>query len=139
MFIRIFFIMIFCIINTIGGVLPNSKKTPGDVVPGIMLNWVCNHYIDSFPPSQKDIIVAYKNYGVDIKNINYRLDHLVPTSLGGSNDIKNLWPQTIVNFRLKNMVENDLFRCVCNGLMSLKEAQSILMLNWNAWKIDSLK
>jgi hypothetical protein len=140
MIIKSFIILIAIFVFTISsGVLPDIKKTPGDVVPGIMLNWVCNHYIDMPSLSSKDIKTVFISYGISINDKNYKLDQLVPIELGGSNNIKNLWPQTIVNFNRKNRIEADLFRCACNGLISLKEAQSILMKDWKSWNIDSLK
>lgn len=140
MFIKICFIlMVFCIINIGSGSLPDSKKTSGDVIPGTMLSWICNKWIDSTPPSMQTILKVYKSYGISINDKSYSIDHLVPISLGGSNDIKNLWPIKSIDLYHKRKVEKDLFRCVCNGLMPLKEAQAILIINWKAWNIDSLK
>jgi hypothetical protein len=131
--------MFLCIINLESGSLPDLKKTPGDIVPGIMLSWVCNKWCDSTPPSIQIITKVYKSYGIQISDKSYSINKLVPASLGGSNDIKNLWPIKATDLYSKKKVEKDLFRCVCNGLMPLKEAQSILIMNWKAWNIDSLK
>jgi hypothetical protein len=50
------------------------------------------------------------------------IDHLIPLELGGSNDVKNLWPQPQDprpgSFE-KDSLENDLHHRVCNGEMSL--------------------
>jgi hypothetical protein len=135
-----FFISLLLLYVALGsGTLPDPKKTPGDIIPGTALCWVCNKWIDSYPIPMKSIITVYKNYKININDKSYSINRLIPVSLGGSNDIKNLWPIRSIDLYRKIKVENDLFRCVCNGLMPLKEAQAILVMNWKAWNIDSLK
>jgi hypothetical protein len=51
----------------------------------------------------------------------YRLDHLIPLGLGGSNDVKNLWPEA--DFAEKDKESNWLHKEVCEGRMTLQEAQ----------------
>jgi len=116
------------------GTLPNSKYTPGDVSSFVMLNWICNHYIDSFPPSIVDVRKAYSNYGVLLNDKNYKLDFLIPISLGGTNSVKNMWPQTYKQWLAKNKIENDILFDICNGKISFKEAQELLAKDWTSWK-----
>jgi hypothetical protein len=54
----------------------------------------------------------------------YELDHLIPLELGGSNDVKNLWPEAAPGYREKDIEENFLHREVCSGRMSLEVAQA---------------
>ncbi len=122
-----------------GGILPNSKVTPGDIDKVVMTDWVCNKQVDDLPIYKRDIVIAFRHYGVDVNDKNYRLDRLVPINLGGTNNVKNLWPMKATDFYKKKAVEKDLFRCICNGFISLKEAQKVLITNWESWNIDSLK
>jgi hypothetical protein len=43
---------------------------------------------------------AYAGYGItSYQRGDYKVDHLIPLALGGSNSILNLWPQSTKNFR----------------------------------------
>jgi hypothetical protein len=67
------------------------------------------------------------------------LDHIVPLCLSGSNDIENLWvePSNTKDFRLgyqtKDKIENLLHRKVCNGEITLEQAQYDIVYNWTRW------
>jgi hypothetical protein len=55
--------------------------------------------------------------------------------LGGSNDLKNLWPEPAEprpGFHEKDRVENYLHRQVCSGRMSLADAQKQIQTDWLA-------
>ena len=104
-----------------------------------MLNWVCNNYIDSVPSTTSDIKKAYANYRISVDNKNYKLDYLIPISLGGANTIKNMWPQQYKQWLAKNKIEDDILLDVCNGKLSLKEAQELLAKDWTSWKkVDTM-
>ena len=63
----------------------------------------------------------------------YEVDHFIPLELGGSNDIKNLWPEPAdpaPGFHEKDVVENYLHSQVCNGTMTLGEAQKFIATDW---------
>ena len=71
----------------------------------------------------------------------YVIDHLIPLELGGSNDIKNLWPepkkgeQTSVD---KDAVEFLLNQFVCTGHVPLPIAQLAIARNWTTAVDDSI-
>jgi hypothetical protein len=48
--------------------------------------------------------------------------------LGGSNSVRNLWPERF--FRRKDRLENRLHAEVCAGERSLREAQRAIARNW---------
>lgn len=50
-------------------------------------------------------------------------DHLIPRSLGGADDVRNLWIQNWAEARRKDRVEVALHRAVCRGDLPLAEAQ----------------
>lgn len=61
------------------------------------------------------------------------VDHLISLELGGSNDIRNLWPQPYWQHpgaHEKDVVENWLHRQVCAGKMPLAEAQRQIVDDW---------
>ena len=77
-------------------ILPDPKLTPGDTfdvtaqdvcVPGYAKK------VRAVPHWLKK--QAYAEYGItQYKPGDYEVDHLIPLSLGGSNSIRNLWPQS---------------------------------------------
>jgi hypothetical protein len=61
----------------------------------------------------------------------YEYDHFVPLELGGAtNDPRNLWPEPGGSPNPKDAVENDLRQKVCDGLVTLAQAQREIVTNW---------
>jgi hypothetical protein len=70
----------------------------------------------------------------------YEVDHLIPLELGGSNSIKNLWPEShrtaSWNAQVKDRLESKLHELVCSGQLDLKTAQQAIASNWiEAYKL----
>ena len=126
--------------------LPNHNLTPGAINPDItdktVSKTICNkgHWSTSSirpPVSYTNKLKAQqiKQYGYkDTELADFEEDHLIPLTLGGNpTDPKNLWPQsykTTPNAREKDKVEIWLNKQVCDGDMSLKEAQTAIATNW---------
>lgn len=66
----------------------------------------------------------------------FEVDHLISLELGGSNSLKNLWPEsyrtTPWNAHVKDRLENAFHADVCSGRMSLAGAQKVIASDWIA-------
>jgi len=70
----------------------------------------------------------------------YEEDHLISLELGGNpRDPKSLWPEmwgtpgtplTSRGPKAKDAVENELHKEVCAGMLTLQEAQQIIVTDW---------
>jgi hypothetical protein len=78
---------------------------------------------------------AYASYGIlSHEPGEYEIDHLISLELGGSNSLRNLWPQSFRthpwNAYVKDALENELHRRVCAGTIDLAKAQYVISHNW---------
>ena len=116
--------------------IPNPGLTPGDVFPVTAAD-IC---VPGYTKKVRDVPAevkrqAYARYGVRTHEPGeYEVDHLISLSLGGSNSIRNLWPESFRtspwNAYVKDDLENELHRRVCAGTMNLAEAQRAIANNW---------
>jgi hypothetical protein len=84
-------------------------------------------------------LTVFREYGYDSNDIvkaDYEIDHLVSLELDGTNDIRNLWPESNLsrplNARRKDVLENALRRLVCAHQLTLAEAQTEIATDWPA-------
>jgi hypothetical protein len=120
-------------------ILPNPKLTPGDTLP-VTTDEVCEpgyskfvrRYVDPRTKAQ-----IYREYGLENHQPGaYEIDHLIAIALGGSNEIKNLWQQSLDNAKpwnakFKDRLERRLHVLVCNDhTLSLHDAQEVLARHW---------
>jgi hypothetical protein len=119
-----------------GPLLPEPNLTPGATRP-INTNQVCT----PGPPDQMATIpvsvrrAVFHEYGMDSsQSQEYEVDHLITPELGGTDDIRNLWPEpyatTEWNAHVKDELENRLQRLVCDGKLDLPTAQRDIATNW---------
>lgn len=116
--------------------LPDREITPGDVLTSNLDDVCTSGYsksVRNVPSSVKQ--EAYKAYGIyEHGPGEYEVDHLISLELGGSNSIKNLWPESYItkplNARVKDKLENRLHTLVCRGSISLPDAQREIAENW---------
>ena len=114
--------------------LPDPKLTPGDTT-AVTKEEVCGARfpaLDPIPVRVKSQVFA--RYGISTAGpSSYNIDHLIPAKLGGSNSIKNLWPQPLSgewNYALKNKLERQLLKKVCRGELELSKAQHEIATDW---------
>jgi len=121
--------------DPISVVRPNSLLTPGDVLPATKAEVCVSGYASrTRDVSTKTKDAVYAEYGIATHSSGeYEVDHLVPLSLGGSNDIKNLWPEPASpkpGFHEKDKLEDALHRLVCNGSVDLATVQHEVAADW---------
>jgi hypothetical protein len=80
---------------------------------------------------------VFTEYGIrDAGQRIYELDYLIPPELGGSDDVRNLWPQAyatpVWNAHVKDALEAYLHALVCRGDLSLAAAQAEISADWIA-------
>lgn len=121
-------------------VLPDPKLTPGDVFADATKDDVCTPgwAREHRHVTESDRDRVYAEYGRTEGPGCCEVDHLVPLELGGSNDIKNLWPQPDEprpGDAEKDQLENTLHELVCKGELALADAQKCIESNWvQCWK-----
>lgn len=115
---------------------PDISLTPGAVFPVTAAD-VCQpgyaksaRHVDG-----KTKALVYREYGIEHHQPGaYEIDHLISLGLGGSNDIRNLWPESLDtqpwNARAKDRLEERLHKLVCDGGLSLDEAQTAIAKDW---------
>ena len=116
--------------------VPDRTRTPGDTLD-VTKDDICvpgySKKVRSVPQAVKDQV--YASYGITHRAPGeYEIDHLISLELGGSNSIKNLWPQsyktTPWNAHVKDKLENRLHADVCSGKTDLKTAQQQIATDW---------
>jgi hypothetical protein len=117
--------------------LPDPKMTPGDVLDVTPQDFCVSGYsskVRDVPESVKN--EAYQEYGITSHQPGaYEVDHLISLELGGSNSLRNLWPQSYSgewNAHTKDALENKLHALVCSGSLDMKVAQQAIATNWIA-------
>jgi hypothetical protein len=122
-------------------VLPDAKLTPGDTFPGVTTGEVCtpgwSREHRHVTEEMRDQV--YAEYGRTRGPDCCEVDHLIPLELGGSNDMKNLWPEPEEprpGWSEKDQLENELHAEVSAGKMPLADAQRGIAANWvQCWEI----
>lgn len=120
-----------------GPFVPDSSLTPGDVLP-VSKREICipgySKRVRYVPASVKQEV--FRLYGITSRQpYEFEVDHLISLELGGSNSIRNLFPQSYKgewNARIKDKLENKLHWLVCCGAIELQTAQQEIASNWIA-------
>jgi hypothetical protein len=109
-------------------ILPDPNLTPGDSFD-VTAEDLCvvgySKKVRNVPAEMKREV--YQEYGITAHEPgDYEVDHLISLELGGSNSIKNLWPQSHRtspwNAQVKDRLEGKLHQLVCSGQLDLRDS-----------------
>jgi hypothetical protein len=114
--------------------LPDRACTPGAVQSTntravCTSGWASEHrHVTSATRTE-----VYRRYGLTGSHPfpEWEVDHRIPLELGGSNALKNLWPEH--HPRAKDHLENELHERVCAGNMTLARAHRIFKRDWRRY------
>ena len=117
--------------------VPRYELTPG-AVRAVAAKDVCTGGLSAnavVMPALESRVLA--EYGVaSTRRRAFEVDYLITPALGGSEDIRNLWPQPYAgspwNAYVKDALEDRLQEMVCNGQLDLGTAQREIAMNWIA-------
>ncbi|HEY5548771.1 MAG TPA: HNH endonuclease signature motif containing protein [Coriobacteriia bacterium] len=84
------------------------------------------------PASEKSQVFAEYDLSYPQPAGAYECDHFIPLCLGGSNSIKNLWPEPAPQYHWKDGLEVHLWHEVQAGTLSLEQAQAQITVDWYA-------
>ena len=129
-------------------ITPDPQKTPGATMT-VSLKTLCtpgySSSVRNVPESlKKQVYAAYgitpSNHmataasGRRVRKSDYEIDHLISLELGGSNDAKNLWPESYItkryNATVKDGLENRLHWLVCHAGLPVATAQRAIATDW---------
>jgi len=130
------FLLIFELRTKAEGPQPDAGLTPGETRP-ISMEQVCRAggaevVVANIPEETRRKV--FSAYGIKPSRPgDYEVDYLITPDLGGSDSIRNLWPQPYSarwNAREKDKLEQRLHQMVCSGSMDLATAQHEIAANW---------
>jgi hypothetical protein len=131
--------MIFQATVNAEGPKPKAGLTPGETRP-IAIAEICRRpeaeVIANIPEGTRRKVFA--EYGISSRSDSFEVDYLITPDLGGTESLRNLWPQPYSvrwNARVKDRLEERLHELVCAGKLDLPTAQRAIAVNW----IDAYK
>lgn len=120
------------------GAAPNRGLTPG-ATREVTISEVCSvpqeEVVGNVSVSLRQRVL--QEYGIaSARPEDYEIDYLIAPRLGGTEDIRNLWPEPyrdrVWNARVKDALEERLHEMVCSGQLDLHTAQHDIATDWIA-------
>lgn len=114
--------------------IPDSKISPGHLCSTQDKDFKEFRYFENIPYCSRNVSSNLKQKIYEIYKIpkndrnNYTIDHIIPLSLGGSNNFKNLWPE---HYEVKNRrkdLEYELFVYLRDGKINHANAIKTIIL-----------
>lgn len=122
---------------------PDPSCTPGALNPAVtqasIHRTICvSGWTETVRPpesvTEREKAASMTAYGDTGSMSAYEYDHFVPLELGGAtNDPRNLWPEPGASPNPKDAVEYKLRQEVCDGEMSLAQAQRQIVRGWTSY------
>lgn len=120
------------------GIEPDRRLTPGatrEVSVGAVCSMQHEEVIREVPTNLRQEVL--QEYGiVNARANDYEIDYLIAPGLGGTDDIRNLWPEPytspVWNAHVKDALEEHLHQMVCAGKVDLTTAQNDIAKDWIA-------
>jgi anti-sigma factor RsiW len=116
--------------------VPDPQLTPGATLP-LTRDDVCGvGMVEAARVVPVDVAKkVFAAYGVEAPEPRaYEVDYLITPALGGSDNIRNFWPQpyknAVWNAHLKDALEDHLQALVCAGHLELATAQHEIAADW---------
>ncbi len=135
-----FLLPVLCLTSALAApapIKPDPRLTPGDVLTTDKSVICVSGYtktVRHVPQGVKNQV--YQRYGITSHGpAEYEIDHLISLELGGSNSIRNLFPEKYdmpLGARVKDRLENKLHSLVCAGQLELQVAQHAIATDWVA-------
>ncbi len=139
---RSFLLTVTLLMSTVGfAAAPDQPRPDPQLTPGATLDvTIADICVSGYTKKVRNVPAAVKRqvyaeyHAVNTPGA-YEVDHLIPLELGGSNSIKNLWPESYSiewNARIKDELENRLHQLACHGTVPLSQAQQEIATDWIA-------
>ena len=116
--------------------VPDRRLTPGATRP-VSMGDVCSMPHEEVVRGVSGDLreQVFREYGIANPRLqDYEIDYLIAPGLGGTEDIRNLWPEPSVsatwNAHDKDALEERLHQMVCAGDIDLPSAQKAIASNW---------
>jgi hypothetical protein len=113
---------------------PNPNSTPGSICENSPVRRYpeniiyCERNVDTQLKNQ--IIKSYdEEFGYSIRSMNrgdFKIDHFIPLSIGGSNSRDNLWPQHKSIYTITDPLEHELSNKIVEGRILQAEAIRVI-------------
>ena len=114
--------------------LPDLRLTPGKVAAGSR---------DRTGVSEAMMEKVFARYKIPrIRQVQFKIDHLIPLELGGADSIENLWPQNLsvrpYNPDRKKQLTRCLLVLISEGKITLAQAQKEMREDWVSSFVERL-
>lgn len=146
--IRVFVLVLSLVISSIAFAGDKFPKAPVDTVtPGeLCTDSPVHRYPENIVYCERNVDTQTKNqvikmydekFGYSIRQMNrgdFKIDHFIPLSIGGSNSIENLWPQHKSVYTVTDNLEHLLFQKISEG--RIKQAEAIRVIREGKTNLD---